>query len=256
MRSLREMLKSNPLVQAAVRQTKGRYHRWRRDPARHINKALHGSHQVFVVQIGSNDGSTADPIHSLLTSNLSWRALLVEPVPYLFERLKRNYPRNARFRFDNVAVGEVAGVSPFYYLDPAAGESVPGLPYFYEQVGSFNRNHITKHFGSGLDKFIVKSDIPTAPLSTVLKRNNVTKIDLFHIDAEGYDWIILRQLDLNYYAPKVILFEHKHLSLEARLEACAFLRPAYKVTDLGGDYFCRRVAPAGVGMTQQRQRPC
>jgi hypothetical protein len=172
----KQTLTSIPLVQAALRKTKGRYHRWKNDPVRHIGKVLDGEHGVNVVQIGSNDGSTGDPLHSLLMRNLSWKALFIEPISYLFERLKQNYPPNVRFCFENVAVSEVAGTSPFYYVDPAAKERVPNLPVWYDQIGSFDRNHISKHLGNELDPFIIKADIPTERLSTVLERNNISDL--------------------------------------------------------------------------------
>src|SRR2546422_396902 len=77
-----------------------------------------------------NDGKTGDPIHSLLADHPSWHALLVEPVPLLFERLKRNYTDASRFRFENVAITERAGTSRFYYVDERAKENFPDLPTY------------------------------------------------------------------------------------------------------------------------------
>jgi FkbM family methyltransferase len=239
---LGKLLKSVPLVEAAGGGTWRRYRQWKDNPERRIGKALGGKLGLLVVQIGSNDGSTGDPIHTLLSNNPSWRALLIEPIPFLFQRLRRNYPQDVRFCFENIAIAEAEGCSPFYYIDPAAKEFMPDLPYWYDQLGSFDRGHIARHFGDKLDKFIVKIDIPTSRLSTVLQRNNISQIDLLHIDTEGYDWNILRQLDLKLYAPKVILFEHKHLSTDEIQQARAFLIPAYKMIDLGCDFFCQRLS--------------
>ena len=36
-----------------------------------------------VVQIGSNDGKTGDPLHKLLLKNKKWKGLFVEPIPYV-----------------------------------------------------------------------------------------------------------------------------------------------------------------------------
>jgi hypothetical protein len=40
------------------------------------------------VQIGSNDGTTGDPLRTFTEAN-DWSGLLVEPVPYVFARLQR-----------------------------------------------------------------------------------------------------------------------------------------------------------------------
>ena len=51
----------------------------------------------------------------------------------------------------------------------------------------------------------------------------MTRLDLIVIDAEGMDWRILRQFDLRNLEPQLILYEHQHLSAEARDEAHQFL---------------------------------
>ena len=44
----------------------------------------------FFVQIGANDGFKADPIY-LYVRKYGWKGILVEPVSYIFEKLKENY---------------------------------------------------------------------------------------------------------------------------------------------------------------------
>jgi FkbM family methyltransferase len=241
----KEFLKSIPFLRAAVRTVRRRYYKWKEwktDPVRHIQNALPGMKNVYIVQIGSNDGKTHDPIHVLLLRNPSWAALFVEPVPFLFERLRQNYANNSSYRFENVAIGDRVGVTPFYYVDDSAKEQLSEVPWWFDQVGSFDRDHITRHFGNTLDRFIVTANVPTVPLEVLLERNNVNKIDLLNIDTEGYDWHVLRQLDLTKYSPTAILIEHRHLSTATKTEVRSFLQDRYRIVDLGHDYFCRRVS--------------
>ena len=217
---MKSFLKSLPFVSGIH----ASYSRWRYDRARQIRNALAKRDGICVVQIGSNDGKTDDPIYSLLMENQSWKALLVEPVPLLFDRLRSNYPDGKRFLFENVAVSESAGLLPFYHISPAAKEANAGLPFWYDQIGSFDRQHINRHFGAELDQFVTTINVPTLRLPELLERNGIEAIELFHIDTEGYDWIVLQQLDLKRYAPSVILFEHRHLSPADRSAACRFLR--------------------------------
>jgi FkbM family methyltransferase len=209
------------------------------DPAHILERILHGATDLFIVQIGSNDGKTGDPIFSLLQRNPSWKALLVEPVPFLFERLQSNYRYNSNIQFDNVAIAEKAGIRAFYYIDPAAKQHFPNLPHWFDQLGSFDRGHIARHFWETLGPFIISTELATLPLATLLDRNRVTRMDVLHIDAEGSDWIILRQLDITAFQPKVILFEHKHLPATDKSAAMAFVERNYEITDLGDDFFCR-----------------
>jgi FkbM family methyltransferase len=232
---MKKLLKSLPFIGPTL--IRGYY--WcKDDTASKLRRILRGRKDLSVVQIGSNDGITGDPIHSLLGSNPSWKALLVEPVPYLFERLCKNYSNIPSIQFANVAITDQVGMATFYYVDPVAKDYIPGLSCLFEQLGSFDRSHIAQHLAGALERFVVSTQISTFPLSAVLERNNVTRIDLLHIDTEGHDWIILRQLDLKRFRPKVILWEHIHLSEEAKTEALAFLTRGYRITNLGVDFLC------------------
>jgi methyltransferase FkbM-like protein len=56
------------------------------------------------------------------------------------------------------------------------------------------------------------------------------------IDTEGFDYKVLAQIDLSRYVPRLILFEHKHLSAEEKTRAAALLRAyGYRCSELGGD---------------------
>lgn len=243
---MKNFLKSLPVCGPILKlagQWRWKFHVWKMDPARLLQKILRKKKNLFVLQIGSNDGMSDDPIFSMLKQQDSWRALLVEPVPHLFERLKQNYAGNNRLQFANVAVAEKSTTSLFYYLDGSVKLSIPDLPKWSDQLGSFEKNHITKHLGAVVAPFIKSLEIPTVSLSTLLEQQGVSKIDVLHIDTEGYDWKILQQLNLKRFRPKVILFEYKHLQEKEHLEALAFLRSAYKVTnlDISGDYLCERI---------------
>jgi FkbM family methyltransferase len=241
----KEVLRSIPFLRTAVRESRRRYWKWRIQG--HLKQALSGLKNVYVVQIGSNDGKTGDPIRPLLLRNPSWAALLVEPVPFLFARLRRNYGGAPRFHFESVAIAEQVGVGAFYYIDEAARERMSRRPWWFDQIGSFERNHLVGHLetigyvGSAADRVIKSVNVPTLPLPMLLERSNVDRINLLHIDAEGYDWKILSQLDLTKYRPEVILFEHVHLSVEAKAAARAFLQDRYTILQLGDDCFCRKV---------------
>jgi FkbM family methyltransferase len=239
-KTIKHQLKSMPLAGGLIRKIGRRYSEWNLDPPRNIRAALGWRRDVYIVQIGANDGKTGDPIHSVLTAHAGWHALFIEPVPFLFHRLKQTYDDPSRFRFENVAITGADGMQTFYYVDERAKEAFPDLPTYYDQLGSFARDHITRHLGRHLEPFIVAAQVPTASLSTVLARNGVKRIDLLHIDTEGSDWMILRQLNLAKYVPSVILFEHKHLPEADKQEARMFLKDAYKIKDLVFDYFCRR----------------
>ena len=193
-----------------------------------------GNKEVLVVQIGSNDGKTGDPLNQLLNKNKKWKALFVEPVPYLFDRLKSNYQDVGRFVFENVAVNEGAKLD-FYWVDPKAKDELSDLPFWFNQLGSFDKNHILNELGDKMKPFILSQELEGITLKTLLKRNKIQLIDLLHIDTEGYDWNILSQLDLRAYAPKFILYEVNHLSEDNLKASYDFLSEKYFLFDVGID---------------------
>lgn len=192
-----------------------------------IERALRGLPEVFFVQVGSNDGVQGDPIHFLIRKHPHWRGLFIEPVRFAFERLQRNYPETDRFRFENVAIGDGKGKRLFYYVTEQAKENYDGeLPFWYDQLGSFNREHIVRHLGRSIEPFIVSEEAPCLPLPEVLARHRIERVDLFHIDTEGFDYHILRQINLDKHKPRVILFEHHHLDDSEKQQALVLLENA------------------------------
>ncbi len=202
-------------------------------PAFWFDKKL-STQSAFIVQIGSNDGKTGDPIFPLLQKNKSWKALFVEPVPYSFEKLKANYPNEDRFSFENVAINQGEPLT-FYWVDHSAKSKLPDLPYWFDQLGSFNRQHILNHFDGALEPFIRSEVLEGLTLPQLLERNKVEKINILHIDTEGYDWKILQQLDLNKYQSDFILMEYNHLSKDELSQTFSFLKDQYRLFNLGID---------------------
>ncbi|WP_141878420.1 FkbM family methyltransferase [Gramella sp. Hel_I_59] len=190
-----------------------------------------------IIQIGSNDGSKGDPLHKLILKRKKWEVLFVEPVPYLFDRLIKNYPNENRFSFEKLAINE-GKTETFYYVDSKAKEDITDLPFWYDQLGSFNRSNIVNHLEGRLEPYIKEIEIKGTSLEELFKKNNIEKLDLLHIDTEGYDWKILKQLDIGKYHPTIILFEHKHLSEAENIDSVKFVDTRYHILKFASDYLC------------------
>ena len=200
-------------------------------------RILNKQQTVFFVQVGANDGVKADPIHELIVGNKNWCGIFIEPIAPLFYRLKKNYEYSERFIFENIAIGTKKETKKFYYVsDQAALDPSLNLPFYYDQLGSFDRDHIFKHLGDKIAPFIVEEEMECVSLQEALDRNHITAIDLLHIDAEGFDYQVLAQLDFARYRPLVILFEHKHLPTEEALKAKSLLETSgYRLFRYDGD---------------------
>ncbi len=203
-----------------------------------INKYLKND-DLNIVQIGSNDGMMGDPLFRLVNKNKRWKVLFVEPVPYLFEKLKHNYKVSPRFIFENVAINDGSS-QVFYSVKEEVKNEIPTLPTWIQGLGSFYKENITKHLNGVLKPYIVKTKIKGITLKELFERNQINSLDLLHIDAEGYDWKILSQLNLKKYSPSLILFEYHNLEGLERMECFLFLKDNYSIFILGFDCLCIR----------------
>jgi FkbM family methyltransferase len=203
------------------------YRQWR------LNRALVGPRllaefavgypKACFIQIGSNDGVEQDSLRTTIVSH-DWNGILVEPVPYLFASLKRNYERYDRIRLENVAIADRDGKLPFYHL-PQTDHTQEGLPRWYDGLGSFKRDVIltSAEFIPDIERRLITTQVPTLTFDTLCKRNNVDHVDLLQIDTEGYDYELLKLIDLKRYRPRLLIYEHKHLSATDRAACLEYL---------------------------------
>jgi FkbM family methyltransferase len=222
-----------------LRRPRGNPQRRERERFRRYCSAVPGfvPDPVFV-KVGANDGMTGDPCAAILLAEPRWRGLLIEPVPHCFDRLRATFRDPRRFTLERVAVGAHVGEAPFYYVDPRARESIPDLPFWVDQLGSFDKRHIVKHLDGALEPFIVECAVDVRPLADVLGRHRIQDVHLLHVDAEGHDLEVLKTLDFAAHAPVAIFVEHSHLAASDKSEMLELLRSrGYGVRDCGNDYF-------------------
>ena len=175
--------------------------------------------QARFVQIGAHDGTQLDPLRDAILTT-EWRGVMVEPLPFVFERLAERYARHPRISLENVAIGESDGSLPFHYIPEAEG-----LWRWYDALGSFRREVVLSH-----ESFIpdVADRIRTVPVDcvtfdTLCARHDIDTIDLVQIDTEGYDARVLASIDLGRYRPSIVMFEHLHLPPDEKDAATARL---------------------------------
>ncbi|MEM9219735.1 MAG: FkbM family methyltransferase [Cyanobacteria bacterium P01_F01_bin.150] len=186
-----------------------------------LNSLLKGKDTGFFLQVGSNDGLQGDPLRNFILKNKRWQGIFVEPVPFIFERLKKNYRNSERFIFENVAISDTKGTFSFYHISEKAKQEWGGeLPIWYDQMGSFDKEHLLKHFVTDefrpLRSYVVERKVETTTVHDLLERNGMSRLDLLHIDTEGFDYKVLSQVNFSKCKPSVILYEHLHLSKEEK----------------------------------------
>lgn len=201
-----------------------------------MRRMLDAVPDLTFIQVGANAGDFEDPIAPLIHAHPKWRGVFVEPVPFAFRRLRRNYGEDPRFTFVNAAVSVTPTTQPFYYVAEHALTQLPDLPPWYDQLGSFDRDHITRHFGARIEPYIVAAKVPCLTLAEVFARLGDHPPDLLHVDTEGFDAAVVAQVRHPLRAPLLILYEHKHLAPGAARETRRHLeRLGYRLRECRGD---------------------
>lgn len=69
-----------------------------------------------------------------------------------------------------------------------------------------------QHLDGILEAYTVEIKVHAKTLNEVIEAYNFQDLDVLHVDAEGYDIEVMKSIDLEKYAPKYIIVEHKYLS--------------------------------------------
>lgn len=200
----------------------------------------HAFPEAVFIEIGANDGEQEDHLHSMITSS-RWQGVMVEPVPYVFERLRANYAGVAGVEFANVAITDRDGSLPFYYLAPSEDYASEGLPQWYDGIGSFSREAVLDHARliRDIEQRMVETTVPCLTFESLCAEHELDRIDLLLIDTEGHDFEILKHIDFTQWHPTVVIYEHFHLSPGDRQECRSMLESAgYLTLTEGFDTWC------------------
>ena len=172
--------------------------------------------QARFVQVGSNDGEQQDPLTAAIDRR-RWRGVMVEPVPYVFARLRRRRGDQPGVHLANVAVAPETGTQTFYHLREATREErAQGiLPDWYDALGSFDRETLVAHAPYMPDADLVSRieaiEVPTTTFEELCHRGGLDGVDIVHIDTEGYDFEVIKLIDFERWRPQLLIYEHLHL---------------------------------------------
>jgi len=161
---------------------------------------------INIVQVGACDGCTNDPVFDHVAKG-SARAILIEPNPFAFERLQKNYGNHKNVTLVQAAIGEQDGEAQLYRIKNSGRKAAEGDLSL--QLASFYREHLERH---GIKpEEIERITVQCRSLSSLVDELALTTIDLLQIDAEGFDATVVRMALSMPVRPNCINFEHRHL---------------------------------------------
>lgn len=183
-----------------------------------FDKVLHyygrKSVKLFCINIGAMDGVMFDELVGY-SKSYGFKGLYVEPVPYLFERLKQNFSEEGNL-FENAAISSNNGTIRMMTIDQAAIDTGLVHPCFYGMSAVYPPKN---GLGSEGDRETVEKwgriiEVPCITLETLLSKHSISNFDVVKIDAEGHDWEIFDQIDIEKFRPKLIRLEWINLQDE------------------------------------------
>jgi FkbM family methyltransferase len=216
------------------------------------------------LQIGANtmgDQDAKDPLKEWLDLLPGpWKKYFVEPIPSLFDKLQQTIEKWPNSTAVNVAISpdgaQAESQAEMFCVREAMdfeeeeeeeerkaekevspNNNLPELPYWANQVCSFDRSHVLRHFPKESGRTIVTVPVTAWSLKEFLRRQQIGVVEVMVIDTEGFDYQVLKQIPFQHGTrPRLIVYEHQHLSKEDQEAAKALLRShCYTVWELDSD---------------------
>lgn len=200
--------------------------------------------RAFFVQVGACEGAIGDPLGYFMRV-AGWRGILVEPVPYLAERIRANCSDLPGVVLEEAAIAPEEGERVFHYVAPGSGDVRPEI---YKTLGSFRRENLERHarYLADFEERVISKPVRCLPLDALCRKHGIERLDLLFCDAEGYDDVVLRTLDLARTPPRLLVWEHQHLSPEDAAACRQRLADAgYRICVLAKDSAALRGDAAG-----------
>ena len=166
-----------------------------------IDHLVSSSAGARFVQIGANDG-VGDPLVGSIAKH-KLEGLFVEPQPIPFAELKALYADRSGLEFERCAVADDEGPVE---LVATSGQTTLGT--------LVPERNLMKDKSDGDRESIT---VPGLHFDTVMAKHGVEKFQVLQMDTEGYDYRVLRQVDLDKYGVDVVNMEFYLLPLSERI---------------------------------------
>lgn len=184
---------------------------------------------ILVVQVGAFDGVTDDDLYPFLHRNKHWSGILFEPMFVPFHNLKEAYEYRPNLIFEMKAIALREGTMQAWNV-PYEERGNPDLPRWATGCTTLIPN-CNPLFGYNCEQeeyqkimpFVTLGLVETTILPKALKQHGIERIDVFHVDAEGMDWDIIRQINFDKYKPQIIHYEVSCMDADQNGECTYFL---------------------------------
>lgn len=150
-----------------------------------------GQKSGHLLSIGENDGITLSNTLALIEKG--WSAVLIEPSPEPFAKLKSLHVANSRVMCINVAIYDKNGEATLFDSGTHLKKGDHGL------LSTLKKDEIKRWDGTGTEfnPIMVRTMTYGGMLVHLFPGILPLNFNFINIDAEGFDMIILKQIDLS-----------------------------------------------------------
>ena len=154
----------------------------------------------FFVEAGANDGISQSNTY-YFEKVRGWRGILVEGIPSLYERCKKNREKSIVFNCALVSDSYHGQFITMHYANLMS--VVQGARASFEGDNEYIKTALE------IQKLenTYSAKVPVRTLTSIFDQCGVGKIDLFSLDVEGYELDVLKGLAFNRYRPKYMCIE-------------------------------------------------
>lgn len=180
-------------------------------PRRILEKNFPSESSFSFLQVGANDGKSFDFLYSFVMNRKS-HGVAIEPIKEYYDELCENYKTKPEILKINSAVNKTKGSAIIYKIDRS---QINLYPDWVKGIASFDLNHLTK-FEYIKREHIIEEKVIAEPLMDIVERTNLSNIDYFQVDTEGYDYHVVDMFNFSIYRPKMVKAEYVNLTLVER----------------------------------------
>jgi FkbM family methyltransferase len=193
------------------------------DLYRVLRQALAARTDATFIQIGAHDGISYDPYREFIISS-GLRGVLVEPLPFLFKKLAANYRGKSGIILENLAIGYPPGELTLWTVDPQFVRRTRNADWL-SGLARTSRESLREVVRDvpGAAANLLQLQVPCVTIEHLIQRHRFHSFDLVFIDVEGYEAVILQEMDYALVGPRLVAFEHVNLG-PAEQSVCARLR--------------------------------
>jgi|688.fasta_scaffold707241_1 FkbM family methyltransferase len=150
------------------------------------------------IEAGASNGVTENNT-KFFEETLKWKTINVEPLPEWYNELINNRPNSVNI---NNALHPYSNSEQINFF-------IPFLPTYglKNHLGSINYDNLTKYRTK-----IKKITVNTITYNKIIEDNNITDLDLFVLDIEGYEVEFLKSFNEWKIYPKILVIEIGHLN--------------------------------------------